>query len=95
MFVYIVDPVLKIQGMDSELQSFFIISGWDRHYAGLSDSDLATHSYEDRRSRPRHLLSPDKDYPGGLDSDLESVVSVTSSALSTQSERPRGSRGLR
>lgn len=28
------------------------------------------------------------------DSDMESVVSVTSSAFSTQSERPRGSKGI-
>lgn len=46
--------------------------------------------------RPRHSLSPDKDFMGDFgDSDMESVVSVTSSAFSTQSERPRGSKGLR
>ncbi|XP_037945619.1 uncharacterized protein LOC119678050 isoform X2 [Teleopsis dalmanni] len=69
------------------------MGGWERHYTGLSDSDL--HSMESRM-RPRHSLSPDKDFMGEFgDSDMESVVSVTSSAFSTQSERPRGSRGLR
>lgn len=67
--------------------------GWERHYTGASDSDL--HSME-TRMRPRHSLSPDKDFMGEFgDSDMESVVSVTSSSFSTQSERPRGSRGLR
>ena len=69
------------------------MGGWERHYTGLSDSDL--HAM-DARMRPRHSLSPDKDFMGEFgDSDMESVVSVTSSAFSTQSERPRGSRGLR
>ncbi|XP_038119867.1 regulating synaptic membrane exocytosis protein 1 [Culex quinquefasciatus] len=69
-------------------------AGWERHYSGLSDSDLTTHSLESR-SRPRHSLSPDKDFMGDFgDSDMESVVSVTSSAFSTQSERPRGSKGI-
>ncbi|KMZ02906.1 uncharacterized protein Dsimw501_GD20205, isoform E [Drosophila simulans] len=68
------------------------MGGWERHYTGLSDSDL--HSM-DARMRPRHSLSPDKDFMGEFgDSDMESVVSVTSSAFSTQSERPRTSRGL-
>lgn len=71
------------------------MGGWERHYAGLSDSDLTMHSLEPRL-RPRHSLSPDKDFMGDFgDSDMESVVSVTSSAFSTQSERPHGSRGLR
>ncbi|XP_055642495.1 regulating synaptic membrane exocytosis protein 2 isoform X2 [Toxorhynchites rutilus septentrionalis] len=71
------------------------MGGWERHYSGLSDSDLTTHSLESR-TRPRHSLSPDKDFMGDFgDSDMESVVSVTSSAFSTQSERPRGSKGLR
>lgn len=49
----------------------------------------------------RRSLSPDGKDPATqpstefVDSDIESVVSVTSSAFSTQSERPRGSRGLR
>lgn len=69
-------------------------SGWEqRRYSGLSDSDLATHS------RTRRSLSPDRDRgdPLGLDfdSDMESVASVTSSAFSTQSERPRGTRVIR
>ncbi|XP_057663299.1 regulating synaptic membrane exocytosis protein 2 isoform X3 [Diorhabda carinulata] len=71
-------------------------SGWERRYSGLSDSDLANHSrYNTRRS-----FSPEKERerdPLGLvdfDSDMESVASVTSSAFSTQSERPRGTRGL-
>lgn len=63
-------------------------SGWERKYSGLSDSDLANHS------RTRRSLSPDRDRDSlGLadfDSDMESVASVTSSAFSTQSERPRG-----
>lgn len=71
--------------------------GWERHYSGLSDSDLTTTSSNlEPRLRPRHSLSPDKDFMGDFgDSDMESVVSVTSSAFSTQSERPRGSKGLR
>lgn len=69
-------------------------SGWEqRRYSGLSDSDLATHS------RTRRSMSPDRDRdPLGLvdfDSDMESVASVTSSAFSTQSERPRGTRTIR
>nr|CAH7716938.1 unnamed protein product [Callosobruchus chinensis] len=64
-------------------------SGWDRRYTGLSDSDLANHTRATRRS-----YSPERDRdPMGLvdfDSDMESVASVTSSAFSTQSERPRG-----
>ncbi|XP_055549948.1 regulating synaptic membrane exocytosis protein 2 isoform X3 [Wyeomyia smithii] len=71
------------------------MGGWERHYSGLSDSDLTTHSLESR-IRPRNSLSPDKDFMGDFgDSDMESVVSVSSSAFSTQSERPRGSKGLR
>lgn len=71
------------------------MGGWERHYTGLSDSDLTMHSVE-TRLRPRHSMSPDKDFLGDFgDSDMESVVSVTSSAFSTQSERPRGSRGIR
>lgn len=73
--------------------SFFMtFLGWERHYSGLSDSDLTN---AEARSRPRASLSPDKDFIGDFgDSDMESVVSVTSSAFSTQSERPRGSKGL-
>lgn len=70
------------------------MGGWERHFAGLSDSDLTTHAVDGRR--PRHSLSPDKDFMGYFaDDDMESVISVTSSSFSTQSERPRGSRGLR
>ncbi|XP_065163900.1 regulating synaptic membrane exocytosis protein 2 isoform X2 [Atheta coriaria] len=63
-------------------------SGWERRYSGLSDSDLTTHT------RTRRSLSPDRDRDPlvDFDSDMESVASVTSSAFSTQSERPRGSR---
>ncbi|XP_033176324.1 regulating synaptic membrane exocytosis protein 2 isoform X13 [Bombus impatiens] len=79
--------------------------GWEKHYSGLSDSDLLSidqdplslpHSHPYRMHRPRRgNLSPDKDVLGDLgDSDMESIASVTSSAFSTQSERPRGSRGL-
>lgn len=74
-----------------------LFSGWERHYSGLSDSDLATHSTNSHRMphRIRHSLSPDKELLADLgDSDMESVVSVTSSAFSTQSERPRCSRNL-
>ncbi|XP_054013928.1 regulating synaptic membrane exocytosis protein 2 isoform X1 [Hylaeus anthracinus] len=79
--------------------------GWERHYSGLSDSDLPSidhdplslphsHAYRIHRTQRGHL-SPDKDVLGDLgDSDMESTASVTSSAFSTQSERPRGSRGL-
>ncbi|XP_014604058.1 PREDICTED: regulating synaptic membrane exocytosis protein 2 isoform X10 [Polistes canadensis] len=81
------------------------MGGWERHYSGLSDSDLPSmghdplslpHSNAHRLHRPRRgHLSPDKDVLGDLgDSDMESIASVTSSAFSTQSERPRGSRGL-
>lgn len=53
-------------------------------------------SSADHKVRIPHPLSPDKDVMGDFgDSDIESVVSITSSAFSTQSERPRGSRGLR
>ncbi|XP_011647234.1 regulating synaptic membrane exocytosis protein 2 [Pogonomyrmex barbatus] len=81
------------------------MGGWERHYSGLSDSDLPSighdpltlpHSHAHRMHRPRRgHLSPDKDVLGDLgDSDMESIASVTSSAFSTQSERPRGSRTL-
>ncbi|KAJ8961108.1 hypothetical protein NQ318_008785 [Aromia moschata] len=72
-------------------------SGWERRYSGLSDSDLANHA----RQSARRSFSPDRDRdrdPLGLvdfDSDMESVASVTSSAFSTQSERPRGTRTSR
>ncbi|XP_011691488.1 PREDICTED: regulating synaptic membrane exocytosis protein 2 [Wasmannia auropunctata] len=81
------------------------MGGWERHYSGLSDSDLPSighdpltlshsHAHRLHRSRRGHL-SPDKDILGDLgDSDMESIASVTSSAFSTQSERPRGSRAL-
>ncbi|XP_076753381.1 rab3 interacting molecule isoform X4 [Xylocopa sonorina] len=79
------------------------MGGWERHYSGLSDSDLPSidqdplslpHTYRMHRPRRGHL-SPDKDVLGDLgDSDMESIASVTSSAFSTQSERPRASRGL-
>ncbi|XP_063374166.1 regulating synaptic membrane exocytosis protein 2 isoform X7 [Cydia amplana] len=61
--------------------------GWERHYAGLSDSELAARG----GGWPRRRLSPDA---AAADSDLESVGSVTSSAFSTQSERPRPTRML-
>ncbi|CAH1368306.1 unnamed protein product [Tenebrio molitor] len=68
-------------------------SGWERRYSGLSDSDLANHTRNMRRA-----ASPDRDRdPLGLvdfDSDMESVASVTSSAFSTQSERPRGTKAI-
>lgn len=64
----------------------FHFPGWDRHYGGLSDSDLPS---SEMKMRMRDWLSPDKEFG---DSDMESVVSVTSSAFSTQSERPRGLR---
>ncbi|XP_060516998.1 regulating synaptic membrane exocytosis protein 2 [Cylas formicarius] len=73
-------------------------SGWERRYSGLSDSDLTSHgrSERDRAHHTRRLVSPDRDQDplglGDFDSDMESVASVTSSAFSTQSERPRGSR---
>ncbi|XP_076247593.1 rab3 interacting molecule isoform X4 [Calliopsis andreniformis] len=81
------------------------MGGWERHYSGLSDSDLPSidrdplslpHNHAYRMHRPRRgHLSPDKDVHGDHgDSDMESIASVTSSAFSTQSERPRGSRGL-
>ncbi|CAB3238482.1 unnamed protein product [Arctia plantaginis] len=62
---------------------------WERHYAGLSDSELAARS--GGGWAPRRRLSPDAT---AADSDLESVGSVTSSAFSTQSERPRPTRML-
>ncbi|CAK1548276.1 unnamed protein product [Leptosia nina] len=63
--------------------------GWERHYAGLSDSELASRG---GGWAPRRRLSPDA---AAGDSDIESVASVTSSAFSTQSERPRPTRMLR
>ncbi|CAH0600575.1 unnamed protein product [Chrysodeixis includens] len=68
--------------------------GWERHYAGLSDSELAARSGGGGGAggwAPRRRLSPDA---AAADSDLESVASVTSSAFSTQSERPRPTRML-
>ncbi|XP_044751578.1 regulating synaptic membrane exocytosis protein 2 isoform X5 [Coccinella septempunctata] len=63
-------------------------SGWERRYSGLSDSDLANHTRTTMKS-----LSPERERdPLGFadfDSDMESV---TSSAFSTQSERPLGNR---
>ncbi|CAH1401562.1 unnamed protein product, partial [Nezara viridula] len=59
--------------------------GWSRHgITGLSDSDLS--------QDVRHRSPPDKELGDPCDSDMESVASITSSAFSTQSERPRGSR---
>ncbi|XP_021924276.1 regulating synaptic membrane exocytosis protein 2-like isoform X3 [Zootermopsis nevadensis] len=70
----------------------------DRNYSGRSDSDLPSRSTmhcADQKIRLPHSLSPDKDVMGDFgDSDIESVVSITSSAFSTQSERPLGSIGL-
>ncbi|CAH1130637.1 unnamed protein product [Ceutorhynchus assimilis] len=68
-------------------------SSWERRYSGLSDSDLTSHARTTSHRRP---ISPDRDRDplglGDFDSDMESVVSVTSSSFSTQSERPRGNR---
>ncbi|XP_011296866.1 regulating synaptic membrane exocytosis protein 2 [Fopius arisanus] len=79
------------------------MGGWERHYSGLSDSDLLSighdpqslsHGHRMHRPRRGHL-SPDKDVLGDFgDSDMESIASVASSTFSTQSERPRGSRTL-
>ncbi|XP_043476494.1 regulating synaptic membrane exocytosis protein 2 [Leptopilina heterotoma] len=80
-------------------------SSFEKHITGLSDSDLPSMSYDPHSLSHTHLhrlhrsrrdrLSPDKDVLADLgDSDMESIASVTSSAFSTQSERPRGSRGL-
>lgn len=77
---------------------WFGIGSMSRHFTGLSDSDLPSSDMGPRRHRHGRTLSPDKDVIGTTDlgdSDLESVVSITSSAFSTQSERPRGSRGFR
>ncbi|XP_048481597.1 regulating synaptic membrane exocytosis protein 2 isoform X12 [Plutella xylostella] len=65
--------------------------GWERHYAGLSDSELAARGGNGGGWAPRRRPSPDQ---AAGDSDLESVASVTSSAFSTQSERPRPTRML-
>ncbi|KAB7503235.1 hypothetical protein Anas_01570 [Armadillidium nasatum] len=72
-------------------------------HSGYSDSELGNRSI-DRYPRGRgSLISPERDICdrdmgdrdlGDSASDLESVVSGTS-AFSTQSERPRGSRKLR
>ncbi|XP_051156405.1 regulating synaptic membrane exocytosis protein 2 [Leptopilina boulardi] len=81
------------------------MGSWERQITGLSDSDLPSIGYDPHSLSHSHLhrlhrsrrdrLSPDKDVLGDLgDSDMESIASVTSSAFSTQSERPRGSRGL-
>ncbi|KAG7177088.1 Regulating synaptic membrane exocytosis protein 2-like 1 [Homarus americanus] len=69
-------------------------SGGGHLHSGYSDSELRTY---DRYTRGRGgLVSPereqDRDFTDSA-SDIESVVSVTS-AFSTQSERPRGSRKL-
>ena len=69
-------------------------AGWERRYSGLIDSDLANHARVSRRGQ-----SPERDRDplglGDFDSDMESVASVTSSAFSTQSERPRGTKTIR
>ncbi|XP_057333108.1 regulating synaptic membrane exocytosis protein 2 isoform X4 [Microplitis mediator] len=81
------------------------IGGWERHYSGRSDSDLLSsmghdppllpHAHRLHHRPRRGHLSPDKDVLGDFgDSDMESIISVASSAFSTQSERPRGSRAL-
>ncbi|XP_026829483.1 regulating synaptic membrane exocytosis protein 2 isoform X3 [Ooceraea biroi] len=79
------------------------MGGWEKHYSGLSDSDLPSIGHDPltlphvhRLHRPKKgRLSPDKDVVGDFgDSDMESIASVTSSAFSTQSERPGGSRTL-
>lgn len=70
-------------------------SSWERRYTGRSDSDLANHTRSTRK-----VYSPERDRerdPLALidfDSDMESVASVTSSAFSTQSERPRGTKSM-
>ncbi|XP_075236825.1 rab3 interacting molecule isoform X2 [Lycorma delicatula] len=69
---------------------------WGRHYSGLSDSDLPSQGeHHIVRRGHRRSISPDKDVLATDlgDSDIESVASITSSAFSTQSERPHGSRG--
>lgn len=95
--VYLVAPIV--------IPIDLLSTGWEKHYSGLSDSDLPSighdpltlphsHAHRMHRQRKGHL-SPDKDVLGDLgDSDMESIASVTSSAFSTQSERPRGSRAL-
>ncbi|XP_066593060.1 regulating synaptic membrane exocytosis protein 2 isoform X2 [Prorops nasuta] len=71
---------------------------------GLSDSDLPSMAHDSislshntvqrlHRSR-RSRYSPDTITADHGDSDMESIASVTSSAFSTQSERPHGTRGL-
>lgn len=71
------------------------MGGWERHYAGLSDSDLTMHSLEPRLPA-QTSLSPEKDLISDFgDSDLESIVSVSSGAFSTQSEQPCGSKSTR
>lgn len=96
---------LAVRYLVPGLIPFDLLPGWEKHYSGLSDSDLPSighdpltlpHSHAHRMHRQRKgQLSPDKDVLGDLgDSDMESIASVTSSAFSTQSERPRGSRAL-
>lgn len=80
--------LLTMTKMSSIYLKLFV--GWERHYAGLSDSELAARGGSGWA--PRRRLSPDA---AAADSDLESVASVTSSAFSTQSERPRPTRMLR
>lgn len=84
-----VQRALKAQ-MSAELEE-----RWERHYTGLSDSDLAAHAAS-RAYHASHAARrrPSPDAADPPDSDMESVNSVTSSAFSTQSERPRGSRML-
>ncbi|XP_014219658.1 regulating synaptic membrane exocytosis protein 2-like [Copidosoma floridanum] len=82
----------RVSGMsDSDLTS--MSHYYDTHsnsYGGHHPHRFGNH----HRSRRGHL-SPEKDVLADLgDSDMESIASVTSSAFSTQSERPRGSRGM-
>ncbi|KAF4529454.1 hypothetical protein B566_EDAN014230 [Ephemera danica] len=62
-----------------------------RHYSSAELPSTRHHQQAHRGGGDRSALRGDSGAGDLGDSDLESVVSVTSSAFSTQSERPRGS----
>ncbi|XP_039295494.1 regulating synaptic membrane exocytosis protein 2 isoform X2 [Nilaparvata lugens] len=89
---------------DSDLPSSHVTSDYLHQHGGMMTSHRGSgrrRGGSGAYSPDRDVLTSDRELSerggrergdrGGGDSDLESVASITSSALSTQSERPRGS----
>lgn len=70
------------------------VPSWEGRCTGRSDSDLANYSKSTRSFSPERDRERDLSGLIDFDSDMESVASVTSSAFSTQSERPRGTKSM-